>query len=186
MAGNGRLACAWFAAGVVVGGALAWVAFLLLRHHGAGVLRDLHGTLPSWVTVLLGSSVLVTFATAYFNYRTARRSRTDSLSDSAYTAYLGFNGAARKLLDDFERFTEGRPATDQLKMEYNNAHALLSRLSGKSKPQLGLLDTAFQHLEDWPIGKAGKPSNSGCYAATARERLNGLEESMRRLKGGAA
>lgn len=180
-----RVAWSSFGVGVAAGAALACASFLLLRHHGDGVLRDLHATFHAWFSVLLGSSVLASFAAAYFNARAVRRNRVDSLSDSAYTAYLGFNGAARKLLYDFERFANGRPPADQLRKEYDNAHAMLGRVADKYDAQLELLDAAFVHMRDWPTGGAGKPPNSAEYVAAAQERLNKLEGSMRFLGGGA-
>jgi hypothetical protein len=180
MARNGRLACASFAVGVVSGGALACVIFLLLRHHDGSVLRDL----PTWVGVLLGSSVLGGLATAYFNARADRRSRTDSLSDSAVDAYRRFDVAAREYLSRIQSQIGGRPDDEKLAEAYGEACMKLILLPGRGCQQIGLLAEAYKTLSEWPYSSSGLPAAAENRACKASNCLEKLRESMTNLDSG--
>ena len=176
-----------FVAGLIAGGAATLTATLAL-HVQHIVLTGFHPAVPSWVSLLLGSSVVATVSaallTAWLNVRAIKMTRAGSLSDKAFAAYLPFNDEARQYLARMETFTGGRPSTKLLTARYDDAHAWLSRITGAAGQQLRLLEEVHSHLAGWPRGPAGLPGAATAYAATAHERLDALESSMRDLGNG--
>lgn len=180
---TGRLACASFVAGVIVGCSLACAAFLLLRHHGGSVLRDLRAALPVWASVLLGSSLLASLATAYLSVRAARQSRNESLCDSAFAAFEDFVTTARQYLNDVEGLLAGQVATAPLARSHGVAHARLIRLPGSAGRQAGLLDELYRCLVGLAQDTAGLAGDDGEHIEQAKEKLRDLEISMSDLGG---
>jgi hypothetical protein len=136
-----------------------------------------------WPSVILGSTVLASSATALFNLRAARATRTASLTDAVFSAYKSFNQQARKYLNLMETLTGGRPSADDLRSSYEDLRSTLSRIPESSVPQMTLLETAYKHLADWPKGPAGMPDKASAYAHGAHIVLDDLESSLGDIEG---
>jgi hypothetical protein len=137
--------------------------------------------IPAWETLILGSSVVAALAAAACNARAAAKARSGSLSDAAFVAYLRFNHEAHQYLARMEDFTTGRPSVETVTACYEEVHATLSRLPESAGQQIALLEAIYEHLKEWPKGKAGMPAAAAGYAQDAHTQLSALENSMRGL-----
>jgi hypothetical protein len=183
MAGNGRLACVSFAAGVITGGALACAAFLFVGHYGGGMHREPHLAISPWITALLSSSVAGSILAAVFNARGVRLGRSESLGDSAFAACEGFATAARQYLDEVGQLIAGRAAIAPLALAYGVARTRLIRLTGSAGRQSELLDEVYECLVGVPQDATAHGGIASREIGKAQERLRALESALGDLGG---